>query len=186
MDDLDRLLEAASTAEPMSRIEYRNRIAAFGVAAINRLEPWLSDPRLGAFAVRTIERAAAAPGAAMAAGLAFERSDPNGPVRDDIEAAWARLGGRPRGITSTRGGQAGPTHNSQTADPQLLRRFDADMLEVYEAAKVEAGYRATRFLRRFGGTAASRPPTTSFVSQAFQRALWGCGRRRNSIFRWSI
>ena len=144
MDDLDRLLNAASAADAMTRIDYRDRIAAFGVAAINRLEPWLSDSRLGAFAVRTIERAAAVPGAAVAAGLVFERSHPNSPVRDDIEAAWARLGGRPRSAT----GSTTRTGSSPRSDTQLLRRFDADMLEVYQAAKREAGYRATRFLQK--------------------------------------
>jgi hypothetical protein len=163
VDNLGKLLREAAAADAMTRIEFRDRIAAFGVRAIPRLEPWLSDPRLGAFAVRTIERAAAVPDAALVAKAALERADTSGPVRDDVEAALARLGGRARppaspksrGATSRDDGTANP----QARDALLLRRFDGAMLEVYEAAKREAGYRATRFLqkvRRDGGLEAAR------------------------------
>lgn len=75
MGELDTLLREAAAADARIRIEFRDRIAAYGCEAIARLEPWLCDPRLGAFAVRTIERAAAVPGAASAATTALERAD---------------------------------------------------------------------------------------------------------------
>jgi hypothetical protein len=161
-DTLDALLREAANADGVSRIEFRDRIAAFGSEAIVRLEPWLGDPRLGAFAVRTIERVAAQPGATLAAKAALERARASGRIRDDIEAALGRLGGRirppsrskSRGSTN-RGDQLATT---EEGDP-LLRQFDSAMLEVYEAAKREAGYRATRFLqkvRRDGGLETAR------------------------------
>ena len=44
--DLDKVLEAAASASQLRRIEYRDRIAAFGQAAIDAISPWLSDPQL--------------------------------------------------------------------------------------------------------------------------------------------
>jgi hypothetical protein len=55
---LASLLEAAAGAAPDRRIEYRDRIAAHGEAAIKGVTPWLADPALGAFAVRVIRKAA--------------------------------------------------------------------------------------------------------------------------------
>jgi hypothetical protein len=54
------LLEEARIASPASRIEWRDRIAAFGPQAIEGVRPWLSSPVLAAFAIRVIERAGAA------------------------------------------------------------------------------------------------------------------------------
>lgn len=53
-DELDRLLDEAATADGPHRIDYRDPIARFWDAAVARLEPWLRDSRLAAFAVRTI------------------------------------------------------------------------------------------------------------------------------------
>jgi hypothetical protein len=58
IDELNALLAEAAAADPGSRIEFRDRIAKFGVAAIEGIAPWLTDARLGAFAVRVAERAA--------------------------------------------------------------------------------------------------------------------------------
>jgi hypothetical protein len=162
VENLDQLLRDAAAADGMSRIEYRDRIAAFGVKAIARLEPWLADPRLAAFAVRTIERAAALADAAVQARAALERADASAFARDDVEAALARLGGRarpPLPPLSRGGSHAAPSAPIQAGDPLLLRQFDADMLEVYESAGREAGYWATRFLqklRRDGGLETAR------------------------------
>lgn len=60
------LLEEARTASPASRIEWRDKIAAFGPQAIEGVRPWLSSPVLAAFAIRVIERAGAAGEAALA------------------------------------------------------------------------------------------------------------------------
>jgi hypothetical protein len=57
---LASLLEEARNASPARRIEWRDRIAAFGPRAIEGVRPWLSSPVLAAFAIRVIERAGAA------------------------------------------------------------------------------------------------------------------------------
>jgi hypothetical protein len=92
VDGLEELLRQAAAADGLTRIDYRDRIAAFGVPAIERLEPWLRNMRLGAFAVQTILRAAANPGAAPAARAALQggRAACSEAVRRDIDAALAR------------------------------------------------------------------------------------------------
>jgi hypothetical protein len=54
---LASLLQAAAEAAPDRRIEFRDAIAAHGAPAIKGVSPWLSDPALGAFAVRVIRKA---------------------------------------------------------------------------------------------------------------------------------
>ena len=94
MDELEDLLREAAAADRSYRVEkYRDRIAVFGLRAIQRLESWLEDPRQGAFAVVTIEPAARYGAlhearAALQRGLARARQ----PVADDIAAALGRLG----------------------------------------------------------------------------------------------
>src|SRR3954469_923682 len=53
------LLDAAASAGPADRIDWRDRIAAYGAAGIDAVAPWVRGARLGAFAVRVIERTAA-------------------------------------------------------------------------------------------------------------------------------
>jgi hypothetical protein len=50
--ELERLLAAARDADGLTRIEYRDPIAAYGREAIRALANWLSDPTLAGFAVR--------------------------------------------------------------------------------------------------------------------------------------
>jgi hypothetical protein len=61
------LLEEARNASPASRIEWRDKIAAFGPQAIEGVRPWLSSPVLAAFAIRVIERAGSAGETTLAA-----------------------------------------------------------------------------------------------------------------------
>lgn len=79
-DQLDDLLTRAAEADGLSRIEYRDAIAAHGQEAVRRLEPWLQD-RLAAFAVVTIA-AATSYGAVAEARTTLLRarpiSDPRG------------------------------------------------------------------------------------------------------------
>ena len=56
MTDLDHLLVAAQKAEPESRIDLRDQIAAHGERAIEAMTDWLADTRLAAFAIRVLER----------------------------------------------------------------------------------------------------------------------------------
>jgi hypothetical protein len=58
---LDVLLTLARDADPGERISYRDRIVAHGRLGLEAMTDWLSDPRLGAFAVRVIEKIAMDP-----------------------------------------------------------------------------------------------------------------------------
>jgi hypothetical protein len=120
VDELDRLLGEAAAADPSTRIEFRDRIALFGSEAIVRLEPWLSDAHLGAFAVRTIEHAAAMPGAALTARAALLRANVGGPVQKDIRAALARLPAGARTRTS-RGDQPAKGRRPKRKPDEVFR-----------------------------------------------------------------
>lgn len=86
------LLEEARTASPASRIEWRDRIAAFGPAAIEGVRPWLSSPVLAAFAIRVIERAGAVGDATLATKvLRSARTTVPPAVAADIDWALQRL-----------------------------------------------------------------------------------------------
>ena len=86
------LLEEARTAPPASRIEWRDRIAAFGPKAIEGVRPWLSSPVLAAFAIRVIERAGAAGEAALATQvLRSARTTVPPAISADIDWALRRL-----------------------------------------------------------------------------------------------
>lgn len=93
MDNLDDLLAAAAKADGSNRIEFRDPIAAFGSEAIRRVEPWIADARLGAFAVLTIKRAGEL-GALAEAGDALRRAAPKakGRTADDVRFALQALG----------------------------------------------------------------------------------------------
>jgi hypothetical protein len=64
-------------------------------------------------------------------------------------------------------------------DPDLVKVFDAAMVEVYHQAKRQAGYNATYFLRMVsdlgGHAAAQRLLHAATVSEGFT-ALWEKGR----------
>jgi len=94
LDSLDDLLRQAQAADGMTRSSLRDPIAAFGARAVARLEPWVSDPHLGAFAVRTMEYAATSPEAASLARKVLSEALRSSvePVRRDIVAALKRLG----------------------------------------------------------------------------------------------
>jgi hypothetical protein len=86
------LLEAADTAGPHERIQYRDPIARHGLAAIEAMTPWLVDRRLGAFAVRVITRVGEN-GDRDHAITVLRRSRTKAPpyVQADINAALRRL-----------------------------------------------------------------------------------------------
>jgi hypothetical protein len=136
LDDLDTLLREAAAADATIRIEFRDRIAAFGSAAIVRLEPWLSDPRLGAFAVRTIEHAAAMPGAALVAKAVLQRANASRPIHEDAESALARLRARARAsASSTR------SRDDRPASTQRRRRTVDEVLRDLRDLLIESAGR---------------------------------------------
>jgi hypothetical protein len=90
--DLPGLLAGAEGAGPADRIEWRDRIAAFGAPAISAVAPWLADARLAAFAIRVIERAGRdgeREAAVAALRRARHRVDPR--VRPDLDRALLGL-----------------------------------------------------------------------------------------------
>jgi hypothetical protein len=92
-ESLEDLLDKARRADATGRIGLRDPIAAFGLEAVAAMRPWVDDPKLGAFAVRIIERTAtglARTGAVAA--LAEARAGASGIIRKDIDDALARLG----------------------------------------------------------------------------------------------
>jgi hypothetical protein len=96
-DDLNlaEALVVARAASRMERIEYRNRLAAFGTAAIEAVRPWLGESEYAAFAVRVIARAGAAgPRDAAIAALLAAPPGVSSSVRMDIDTALKDLGGR--------------------------------------------------------------------------------------------
>ena len=54
---LEQALQAARTADPSERIQFRDAIATHGQAGIDAVTPWLADPSLGYFAGQVIWKA---------------------------------------------------------------------------------------------------------------------------------
>jgi hypothetical protein len=176
MLDLDQLLEAAKAAGPGDRIEFRDRIAAYGTHAIPSLQDWLSDPRLGAFAVRTLEQIAREPADREAVLHAFASLDPQAiaePLARDVSDAAGRL----RGSLARSGVRARPSSRAPieqwpgTRNVSALElRFHDDMVDIFTLAgeatrrprpdgTTARGYWASYFLRgvrNHGGPAYAR------------------------------
>jgi hypothetical protein len=121
--ELDELLIAAGEAPPESRIEYRDRIAAFGDAAVERLAApeWIGDPHYAAFAVRTIGRVAGS-GSARAIDELRRALDfvANDALRRDIEFELAGV--------DTRASKPRPRRRQAPATP--TRAMSVDDLRV--------------------------------------------------------
>lgn len=97
--ELVALLEAAATASPQRRIEWRDRIAAYGVRGIEGVRPWLGHPILAAFAIRVIARAGTNGEAALATQvLRSARATVPPAVSGDIDWALQQLRHRSRPV----------------------------------------------------------------------------------------
>jgi hypothetical protein len=86
--ELTTLLQAAETASPMHRIEWRDRIASHGARAIEAVRPWLASPVLAAFAIRVIERAGTNGEAALATQV-LRSARPKVPAAEKGDVRWA-------------------------------------------------------------------------------------------------
>jgi hypothetical protein len=188
--DIDRLLDAAKKAGPGERIELRDPIAARGAPAIPPLRVWLADPRLSAFAVRTLEKIGATHANRRDVLEALASIDPATvpeSVAVDISGAMARLRGQtPEAASSIE-------QLAQTADEQwpgsrevsaLELRFHTDMLDIFRLAgeatrrrrpdgTAQRGYWASYFLRGVrnhgGPDYARRLLRATGTSEGFQR-----------------
>jgi SNF2 family DNA or RNA helicase len=91
--DLKELLLRASQADGWTRIEYRDRIAAHGEAAIDPMTEWLTDRRLAAFAIQVLG-AIGDHGAAQPVVEVLRRASAqlSAPLRRDADAVLTRLG----------------------------------------------------------------------------------------------
>lgn len=164
MAQLKALLEEARRADPSDRILYRDLIAAHGAAAISAMKGWITDARLGAFAVRVLERIAAEPSnrhvVLDALASAGSGALPK-PISQDIAQAMDRLGVTQRhGVASSRSGPRSPQGQWPGQQPvsMLELRFHDAMLSIFtltgEATRrraadgsVTRGYWASYFLR---------------------------------------
>jgi hypothetical protein len=162
MSDLDEVLRLARHASKQERIDYRNAIAGHGSQAVPEMRRWATDPDLGAFAVRVLEKIAEQPTDRRAVVQALEsvdRQSVSPAVAGDISDALLRLRGR--GVSSGEGSRT-PTAPlgwaGYTAASPLEKRFHDDMLDVFrlagEATRKQRsdgtfvrGYWATYFLR---------------------------------------
>jgi hypothetical protein len=90
---LSDALAGARGADKQTRIEWRDRIADYGVAAIDAISPWVLEPEYGAFAVRVIEAVGRAGerDAAIAALASVHRVAPTDWIRKDVDDALAAL-----------------------------------------------------------------------------------------------
>jgi hypothetical protein len=164
MLDLEALLAAARAAGPGERIEFRDRIAAVGSGAIPSLRDWLSEPRLGAFAVRVLEKIAGDPASRPSVVNALASVDARAvasPVARDISDAVGRLRGHRAlsgvGARPSPRASGGPWPGTRTVSALELR-FHDDMLDIFRLAgeatrrsrpdgTVARGYWASYFLR---------------------------------------
>jgi hypothetical protein len=92
--ELSALLTRASDAAPNDRIRLRDLIAAHGDVVITPMRAWVSDVRLGAFAVRVLEAGPDRVGA-ISALRAARASAATASIRGDINAALLRLKSAP-------------------------------------------------------------------------------------------
>ena len=99
-------LAGARAADRSTRIEWRDRIAEHGDAAIEAVLPWVEDPEYAAFAVRVIEATARfgeKETAIKALRSAFPIA-PNDAIRRDIQQALADLGAPEAHVGSSKAG----------------------------------------------------------------------------------
>ncbi len=111
----------AAEAPPSIRIEFRDRIAEHGAAGIERVVPWLTDPKMAAFAVRVIARAAqfgAADDARRALQMAI--AGLSEPARSDAASALEALGVRRRQSPGKRGSTVTTTPANATSLEDLM------------------------------------------------------------------
>jgi hypothetical protein len=87
-------LAGARAADGLARMEWRNRLAAHGVAAIDPMSAWLLDPVLGALSVRVLAKIALDPsarGVVIKVLTETRPKVPNARVREDIDVVLAEL-----------------------------------------------------------------------------------------------
>jgi hypothetical protein len=137
---LAELLARAAAADGMTRIDFRDPIAAHGAEAIAALGPWLGDPRLAGFAVRAIERAGVAAPVEARAALERARRGASGTTRIDVDDALRRLPSR--SSAASRGVPSLDLPELTTETPAILVKLaEWVAFEDRELPRVGYGYR---------------------------------------------
>jgi hypothetical protein len=94
-DAIASVLQSAREATPSQRISFRDQLASFGEDALEPMAQWLTEPRLGAFAVRVLERIAREPATRSQAIRTLQegRGSAGSPsIAGDVVEALGRLG----------------------------------------------------------------------------------------------
>jgi hypothetical protein len=153
MTDLDELLENAESADPRSRIELRDPIAAHGGHAIPAMTVWLQMPRLGAFAARVLGRIAEDPAHRAAVLNAFASVDA-GQLSESVAGDVSETVRRIRGVTQQVAAHTGKAQRPRDDQwpgtrgvSRLETQFHDAMLDVFRLAG-----EATRKRRPDGST----------------------------------
>jgi hypothetical protein len=103
--ELERLVEDAANASPGVRIEFRDRIAAYGADAVVAMEAWTEQGRSPGFAIAVLE-AVGKSADDVGAAAALRRIASRAPDWADIaQQALARIGASGRAVTAARAAQ---------------------------------------------------------------------------------
>jgi hypothetical protein len=95
--ELDALLDEVGAADRLDRIEYRDRVAAYGADALRAMAEWVDDQELSRFAIRVIEQIGRQDGllGVAVSALSMAHSEASTPdIARDIEETLGRLGKR--------------------------------------------------------------------------------------------
>lgn len=140
-ESLNELAERARGAGPNERIELRDPIAAYGVAAIEAMGEWLADPMLTRFAVRVLGKVAEGGDRELAIRTlrsAGEEASPD--QRADIDAELRRLG---MGSAAGPRGRGSRRPDTSTAPGWMMRtnRYIADWIwSEVQAGRLRQGW----------------------------------------------
>ena len=155
-EQLASFLQAAREAAPGDRIHFRDQLASFGEDALEPMAQWLTEPRLGAFAVRVLERMAREPATRSQAicTLQESRGSAGSPsIAGDVAEALGRLGAPVVGMRSN--GTSGRAQRGYWAMHTWERSSRGVGQRAYFASRFLAqhGYRSRNLS---GGMATSR------------------------------
>ena len=113
---LKRLIEAAASAPPETRIEYRDKVAAYGADAVVAMDAWIEEGRSPGFAIAVLE-AVGKSADDVGAAAALRRIASRVPDWSDIaQQALARIGASGRAAAAAAAG-AGDTSGAGGTPP---------------------------------------------------------------------
>lgn len=112
---LERLIEAAASAPPETRIEFRDQVAAYGAEAVVAMDAWVEQGRSPGFAIAVLE-AVGKSADDVGAAAALRRIASRVPDWTDVaQQALARIGASGRAAAAAQAAQAGAGDGSTGA-----------------------------------------------------------------------